>query len=145
VSAGCYLNLLDAGGFDEILHWGNVYVTGSYKLVNKGARLKGNCPRFEYQARPGARGVALFWHLHAKLSVNTCSERELSLGLGSSRERGQRRCVSGLSTLLVKRSVHAACDLCSERALYSRSHHFGASASRSHRAAPGGLTWGSRT
>jgi oligosaccharyltransferase complex subunit alpha (ribophorin I) len=57
----------------EISHWGNVYVTESYKLANKGARLKGSFSRFEYQARPGASGVSSFRHLHAKLPVNARS------------------------------------------------------------------------
>lgn len=57
----------------EISHWGNVYVTENYKLVNKGARLKGGFSRFEYQARPGMSGISAFRHLQARLPVNAHS------------------------------------------------------------------------
>ncbi|KAH0919240.1 hypothetical protein HID58_026900 [Brassica napus] len=41
----------------EVSHWGNVEVTEHYNLVHRGAQLKGEFSRFEYQDRPNPQGA----------------------------------------------------------------------------------------
>ncbi|KAG5380078.1 hypothetical protein IGI04_027920 [Brassica rapa subsp. trilocularis] len=41
----------------EVSHWGNVEVTEHYNLVYRGAQLKGEFSRFEYQDRPNPQGI----------------------------------------------------------------------------------------
>ena len=50
----------------EVSHWGNVEVTEHYNLVYRGAQLKGEFSRFEYQDRPNPQGVFAFRHLLAR-------------------------------------------------------------------------------
>ncbi|KAH0920254.1 hypothetical protein HID58_027914 [Brassica napus] len=51
----------------EVSHWGNVQVTEHYNLVHRGAQLKGEFSRLEYQDRPNPQGVSAFRHLLARL------------------------------------------------------------------------------
>ncbi|WOL09765.1 dolichyl-diphosphooligosaccharide--protein glycosyltransferase subunit 1A [Canna indica] len=51
----------------EISHWGNVQITEHYTLAHGGARTKGGFSRFDYQARPSARGLSSFSHLIFRL------------------------------------------------------------------------------
>ncbi|KAJ0255942.1 Dolichyl-diphosphooligosaccharide--protein glycosyltransferase subunit 1A [Hirschfeldia incana] len=51
----------------EVSHWGNVQVTEHYNLVHRGAQLKGEFSRLEYQNRPNPQGVSAFRHLLARL------------------------------------------------------------------------------
>ncbi|CAN8234440.1 unnamed protein product [Cochlearia groenlandica] len=50
----------------EVSHWGNVQVTEHYNLVHRGAQLKGEFSRLDFQARP-PQGVSAFRHLLARL------------------------------------------------------------------------------
>ncbi|ESQ27488.1 hypothetical protein EUTSA_v10018293mg [Eutrema salsugineum] len=51
----------------EVSHWGNVQVTEHYNIVHRGAQLKGEFSRLEFQARPNPRGISAFKHLLARL------------------------------------------------------------------------------
>ncbi|CAH8370929.1 unnamed protein product [Eruca vesicaria subsp. sativa] len=51
----------------EVSHWGNVQVTEHYNLVHRGAQLKGEFSRLEYQDRPNPQGVSALRHLLARL------------------------------------------------------------------------------
>ncbi|XP_010471789.1 PREDICTED: dolichyl-diphosphooligosaccharide--protein glycosyltransferase subunit 1A [Camelina sativa] len=51
----------------EVSHWGNVQVTEHYNVVHRGAQLKGEFSRLDFQARPNPRGVSAFRHLLARL------------------------------------------------------------------------------
>ncbi|EOA34031.1 hypothetical protein CARUB_v10021529mg [Capsella rubella] len=51
----------------EVSHWGNVQVTEHYNVVHRGAQLKGEFSRLDFQARPNPRGASAFRHLLARL------------------------------------------------------------------------------
>jgi oligosaccharyltransferase complex subunit alpha (ribophorin I) len=51
----------------EVSHWGNVQVTENYNVVHRGAQLKGEFSRLDFQARPNPRGASAFRHLLARL------------------------------------------------------------------------------
>ncbi|KAL1190034.1 Dolichyl-diphosphooligosaccharide--protein glycosyltransferase subunit 1A [Cardamine amara subsp. amara] len=51
----------------EVSHWGNVQVTEHYNVVHRGAQLKGEFSRLDFQARPNPLGVSAFRHLLARL------------------------------------------------------------------------------
>ncbi|KFK42059.1 hypothetical protein AALP_AA2G206100 [Arabis alpina] len=50
----------------EVSHWGNVQVTEHYNIVHRGAQLKGEFSRLDFQGRPPS-GVSAFRHLLARL------------------------------------------------------------------------------
>ncbi|KAG7590339.1 Ribophorin I [Arabidopsis suecica] len=51
----------------EVSHWGNVQVTENYNVVHRGAQLRGEFSRLDFQARPNPRGASAFRHLLARL------------------------------------------------------------------------------
>ncbi|CAH8258350.1 unnamed protein product [Arabidopsis lyrata] len=51
----------------EVSHWGNVQVTEHYNVVHRGAQLRGEFSRLDFQARPNPRGASAFRHLLARL------------------------------------------------------------------------------